>query len=42
MLLKKKIIYFDSNKFYGPIFIIIIISILGVYFYNEFDLLIIK
>ena len=39
MLLKKKIIYFDNNKFYGPIFVIIIISILGVYFYNEFDLL---
>ena len=39
MLLKKRIIYFDNSKFYGPIFVIIIISILGVYFYNEFDLL---
>ncbi len=39
MLLKKKIIYFDNSKFYGPIFVIIIITILGIYFYNEFDLL---
>tara|TARA_B100001057_G_scaffold193971_1_gene194797 strand:+ start:4898 stop:6085 length:1188 start_codon:yes stop_codon:yes gene_type:complete len=39
LLLKKKIIYFDNKRFYGPIFILIIIFFLGMYFYNEFDFL---
>jgi hypothetical protein len=37
--LKKKIIYFNNDKFYGPIFLLILIIILSTHLFSEFDFL---